>query len=284
MKKTLLIALILMGLLSCAILATEEPEKPVVTEDVEVEQHEEGEEEEEDDGDVEIEDDDADDNTMNYEEYLRQARAAEEYSVSARDVRTSALFPDHPNKEFPAGEPVDLVAGFANNGMYPYNIHVFYTVLYNPGDSRYLVQNFSQRSNLNVPVKPNEETSLVFRFTPHRELEPRPYKLLSMLQYSDGAREYINVLYNDTVTITEPLPRLDFSTVFSYFSLFAMIGGIAYGIYFLVSNSGNGKKKGRKFTNSASTTANAAAAEGEVSEWLVGTKAHKKVVNRKKKN
>lgn len=274
MKKALLIALVLLGLLSCAILASEEPEKVVSNEEAaastsEVEIN--NEDEDDDVGEVEEEDDDS----FNYEEYLRQARAAEEYSASARDVLTSALFPDHPTKEFPAGEPVEFLAGFANNGMYPYTIHVFYTVLYNPDDSRYLVQNFSQRSSLNIPVKPNEETSLVFKFTPYKELEPRHYKLLSMLQYSDGNREYINVLYNDTVTITEPLPKLDVSTVASYTTMFAMIGGMVYGVYFLVRGGKGKKRSGKKRVQQQQ--------EGEVNEWLVGTKAHK-VEKKKKKN
>lgn len=270
MNKTLLIALVLMGLLSCAIFAAEEPEK--VETEVEVDTNT----EEEDD--VEVEDDaeeESEEDTFNYQDYLRRTQAAEEYSVSARDVRTSALFPDHPSKEFPAGQPVELLAGFANNGMYPYNIHVFYTVLYNPDDSRYLVQNFTQRSSLNIPVKPNEETSLVFKFTPYKELEPRTYKLLSMLQYSDGSREYINVLYNDTVTITEPPPKLDLYEVTSFATMFAMIGGIFYGIYYLVAGGSKGKKAKR---------APVAKKEGEVNEWLVGTKAHTKADKKKKRN
>lgn len=266
-----------MGLLSCAVLATEEPEKDAVStsqeDEVEVD-------EEDDDGedDGEMAEDDA--YRMSYEEYMRQARSAEEYSISARDVRTSALFPDHPTKEFPAGQPVEFLAGFANNGMYPYNIHVFYTVLYNPDDSRYLVQNFTQRSSLNIPVKPNEETSLVFRFTPYKELDPRPYKLLSMLQYSDGSREYINVLYNDTITITEPLPTLDFTTAVSYVTMFAMIGGMFYGIYYLIVTN---TKFGKKWLKRRAKKHAPAKVEGEVNEWLVGTKAHKPT-NKKKKN
>ena len=267
-----------MGLLSCAILAAEEPEK--VETGVEVDAPAEA-EAEEDENDVEVDEDDGEEEEDAFDsaEYIRNLRAAEEYSVSARDVRTSALFPDHPTKEFTAGQPAELLAGFANNGMYPYNIHVFYTVLYNPDDSRYLVQNFTQRSSLNIPVKPNEETSLVFKFTPYKELEPRTYKLLSMLQYSDGSREYINVLYNDTVTIVEPPPQLDFYEVVSFATMFAMIGGIGYGIKLLVAGDSKGKKKAKR----APAAAAAAKKEGEVNEWLVGTKAHTKA-DKKKRN
>ena len=83
------------------------------------------------------------------------------------------------------------------------------------------------------------------------------------------------VLYNDTVTITEPPPKLDLYEVTSFATMFAMIGGIFYGIYYLVAGGSKGKKAKR---------APVAKKEGEVNEWLVGAKAHTKADKKKKKN
>jgi hypothetical protein len=161
------------------------------------------------------------------------------------DVSTVFVFPDHPNKVITAGEIVEVLLGFVNNGDREFNITYVFASLNHPLDYRYYIQNYT-RAEYGLLVQPNEQVSVSYRFRPDPLLEPRDFGLVVNVLYEDeSGRIYHNAFFNGTVTIEEPDTGFDLQQLFLTVGFFGVLG---LGGYFALQSfgaSGAAKKERR---------------------------------------
>jgi len=199
------------------------------------------------------------------------------------DMKAAFVFPDFDKPHFPMGESVDMLAAFMNTGTKTFNITEVAGTLNSPVNFAFVVQNFTRQA-VNMALRPNEERSVLYEFTPDGRLEALDFQLCLTALYTDeqGA-EYQTVLFNGTATLVESSSETSAKIMFvlGMLSVIAAIGGfIAYKQW--VKYDLKNKKKAKK----AEAAAAARAGPQLSDEWLAGipgvsTKEKKKAAGSK---
>jgi translocon-associated protein subunit alpha len=201
--------------------------------------------------------------------------------TAAEDVVTSFVFPENADRQFTAGEPVEVLVGFRNKGQRQYNI-TFIDASFNfPLDFSYYIQNFS-RWEYGMPVSAAQEVTLAYMFRPDAMLEPRDFGLLVNVYYKDGSgKNYTSTAFNGTVDLLEPVVGWDAQ---SFFAVLAVLGLLGVGGFFAYRSLSTWAKKQK----SAKKVEFGTKVRKEVEDdWLAGTAAdpalHKRKQQSKKK-
>jgi len=186
------------------------------------------------------------------------------------DAHTTYVFPTAINsRQFEAGKSIPVAIGFSNKGASNFNVTRVFGSLMHPQDHRYYIQNFTRQAN-SVVVKPGEQHTFVYSFTPDSFLESRDIGFSGQFFYSDlEGNNYTSYWYNSTISLIEVQEPLDFQTLFTYVGLAGVAGLVLFIIYKSVSD-----KKARKPARRVETGTVQATVIDE--DWLEGTHANMK--------
>jgi len=175
------------------------------------------------------------------------------------DISTVVLFPDYPEEKFPAGEYIELILSFTNNGKHTFNVTSVQAFLMYPPNHKYFIQNYTTVA-LSLSVGPLEQASIGYSFQPDPMLEPREFDFVSVVHYSDEANNsFINVFSNKTIDIVEPISNSDLASISSFVGLIVLaVGGyFVYKFYLTL-------RKGKRVSTVSSE-------KSTRNEWLAGT-------------
>jgi len=189
-------------------------------------------------------------------------------------VKVTAMIPDYLGKEIPAGEDVEMIVWFANNGPTPMNIHGIFAALQSSMDASRFIQNFTPRG-LNLVVDSNTETSISYKFRPSEYLTAMPYRFFSLIEYSDNNNQrFFNILFNETLGFAEANVAFDVELIMTYLVIVGFFVGCGYLIYSCVAKKTNVKSKKASKKQEPESDEN--------NEWLHGTSAHEHMKKQKR--
>jgi len=138
--------------------------------------------------------------------------------------------------ELPAGKDVSFLVGFANKGTKDFTINSMEASFRYAMDFSYHLQNFSAIA-YNRVVRSQEEATLSYSFFVSDAYSARPYGFTVNVYYSDPeGNQYVNAVFNETVTIIELDEGLDGETFFLYVFLGGIVVLAFVGIQQLVSS------------------------------------------------
>ncbi|KAG4067993.1 hypothetical protein HA402_010679 [Bradysia odoriphaga] len=145
--------------------------------------------------------------------------------------------------ELPAGNPVEFLVGFLNNGMDDFVVESVEASFRYPMDFNYYIQNFSAIP-YNREIKPGHEATVSYSFIPSESFAGRPFGLNIALNYRDiNGFQFTEAVFNETVQITEIDEGLDGETFFLYVFLAAVaVLLLVVGQQFLVGSVGKRKR------------------------------------------
>ncbi|GMH42838.1 hypothetical protein BSKO_10757 [Bryopsis sp. KO-2023] len=194
----------------------------------------------------------------------------------AGELSTVWVLPDHPSKEFPAGEYVPILVGVHNGGKTPYNVSFIMGSLNLPQEFSYYVQNFTLNHYWSV-VKPEEEATFQYKFRPDKSLSPMELRVaLTVFYQDDKGTPFSSTFFNETIDIVEVFKAVDYEAIMMLAVMIAIFAGAAYGILAWMGNlsvlkkvAGGGKKQGGKV-------------ETTDDDWLQGTPYAKKKTKEQK--
>jgi len=141
------------------------------------------------------------------------------------DIDTFFLFtkPSALALELPAGREVHFLVGFANKGTKDFNVDSMDASFRYAQDFSFHLQNFTAIA-YNRVVKPKEEVTLAYQFFVSEAYSTRPYGFTVNIFYRDAdGNQYLNAVFNETVTIVELDEGLDGETFFLYVFLAAVV-------------------------------------------------------------
>ncbi|XP_065676218.1 translocon-associated protein subunit alpha-like [Hydra vulgaris] len=168
------------------------------------------------------------------------------------DASTVVLFPDFPEKQLPAGQPIYVLVGFHNKGEKDFIIESLDASFRYPQDYSYYIQNFTGTA-YNTLIKPGEEASFKYGFHPHESYGGRPFGLTIMMLYKDSdGNQYGAGVFNETVTFHELEENFDGETFFLYVLLVAVGLLVIFGINYAFNKSGF-KKQSRQAATETGT-------------------------------
>ncbi|XP_065065086.1 translocon-associated protein subunit alpha-like [Rhopilema esculentum] len=209
-----------------------------------------------------------DDGTEAPAEETEKAESAEDESEvtglrSHPDVELSVLFPSFPDKQLPAGKPINALIGFANRGLRDFTFETIDASFRYPQDYSYSVQNFTGY-RYNRLVEQNHEAAFEYNFHPHESYGGRPFGLVIMATYKDDlGTEYGGAVFNETITFQELDESFDGETFFLYVFLAALALLVIFGVNYAFSSA-----KGKK-TQSKSSPVEVGTQHGDVDyDWL----------------
>eukprot|EP01089_Gocevia_fonbrunei_P003702 TRINITY_DN1365_c0_g1_i1.p1 TRINITY_DN1365_c0_g1~~TRINITY_DN1365_c0_g1_i1.p1 ORF type:complete len:249 (+),score=67.81 TRINITY_DN1365_c0_g1_i1:131-877(+) len=191
--------------------------------------------------------------------------------TSSPDALTATVFPKFADGKIPSGSEVEVLIGFRNTGNKAFNITFIDASFNYPLDYSYYIQNFT-RYEYGVFIRPQEEVTTSYIFTPDALLEMRDFGLVVNVFYNEVDRSgekgsnFTSVVFNGTVDIVEPESGFDAQMFFAYLAITAVLGLLGYVLYRNVASwSGKGKRK---------TQGNDASSTKEIdNDWLAGTTA-----------
>lgn len=183
----------------------------------------------------------------------------------AGELKTVWVLPDHPSKEFPAGEYVPILLGVHNEAKKAYNVSFIMGSLNLPQEFSYYVQNFTHHQYWSV-VGPEEEATFQYKFRPDKSLSPMELRVaLTVFYQDDKGTPFSTTFFNETIDIVEVFKAVDYEAIMMLVVMLAIFAGIVYGVLAWMGNlnvikkvAGGGKKKGGK-------------AETTDDDWLKGT-------------
>lgn len=145
--------------------------------------------------------------------------------------------------DLPAGNPVEFLVGFLNNGMDDFVVESVEASFRYPMDFNYYIQNFSAIP-YNREIKPGHEATVSYSFIPSESFAGRPFGLNIALNYRDiNGFHFTEAVFNETVQITEIDEGLDGETFFLYVFLAAVaVLLLVVGQQFLVGSVGKRKR------------------------------------------
>lgn len=177
-------------------------------------------------------------------------------------------FPDHPTKQFPAGEEIKVVVSAHNEASKPYNITAMMGSLNSPSDFDVYIQNFTQQVYFRM-LPAGEELSIEYKFRPDPMLSLREFLVALHLIYEDPEtnRLHSNLVFNQTVDIVEMEKLIDMEMLFLYLMLAGVVGCAGYWVYLNYADKmGLNKGKGKK-----TKTKSGPKKEIDHDEWIKGT-------------
>jgi len=141
------------------------------------------------------------------------------------DIDSFFLFtkPSQMTLELPAGKEVHFLVGFANKGTKDYIVDSMDASFRYAQDFSFHLQNFTAIA-YNRVVKPKQEVTLAYQFFVSEAYSARPYGFTVNLFYRDAdGNQYLNAVFNETVSIVELDEGLDGETFFLYLFLAAIV-------------------------------------------------------------
>eukprot|EP00162_Nutomonas_longa_P004043 comp14826_c0_seq1/m.21743 comp14826_c0_seq1/g.21743 ORF comp14826_c0_seq1/g.21743 comp14826_c0_seq1/m.21743 type:complete len:242 (-) comp14826_c0_seq1:68-793(-) len=182
------------------------------------------------------------------EETVGQAEGAQdagsELPVKHADVSIVSYFPGHTDGSLPTGESISVLANLHNGATEVFNFSAVYARLYDAA-SGYSIQNYTLKE-YHVPVPVGEEATIVYKFTPHEQLEPGLYRLETIAFYMDmKGKYYAETFFNNTVSLTENGLFMDSKT---FIGTLAVLGAVI----FMILQSLKNKKQSKSVSASNS--------------------------------
>jgi len=175
--------------------------------------------------------------------------------ISSPDVTPFALLNQESQSTLELGKQSEVILGFLNTGDLPFSVQYIRGYLVANMDQAYIVQNFTG-SIQNVTVGPEETATFSYKVTPEKMLDARDYTLMIDVFYLNVDNDtFSTVFYNKTLQFVEAQEAADFETVFSYISLFGMLGLMAFGAWYLFKGSAQYKKVFGASSAATTTTA-----------------------------
>jgi len=141
------------------------------------------------------------------------------------DIDSFFLFtkPSGMGLELPAGRDVHFLVGFANKGSKDFIVDSMDASFRYAQDFSFHLQNFTAIA-YNRVVKPQKEVTLAYQFFVSEAFSTRPYGFTVNLFYRDAdGNQYLNAVFNETVSIVELDEGLDGETFFLYVFLAAVV-------------------------------------------------------------
>ena len=118
---------------------------------------------------------------------------------------------------------VKLLIGFHNNATSSFLVEGVDASFRYPQDFSYHIQNFTF-FKYNKVVDSDREATFEYMFTPSEAFSARQFGLTVNLRYKNAeGREFVNTVFNETVSITEPDEGFDGETFFLYVFLAAIL-------------------------------------------------------------
>ncbi|GFQ92205.1 translocon-associated protein subunit alpha [Trichonephila clavata] len=157
------------------------------------------------------------------ESFLNEDESDDTGPKASPDADTTFLFtqPSGMDAQLPAGKDVHFLVGFCNKGSKDFIVESMDASFRYPLDFTFHIQNFSAIP-YNRVVKPKQDISLYYAFYTSETYSSRPFGLVVNLFYKDAdGRQYLDAVYNDTITIVEIDESLDGETFFLYILLAA---------------------------------------------------------------
>lgn len=180
---------------------------------------------EDEDSETDVEDlqTDTDSAVVTKEDLGEDEESDEKLLKAAPDADTTFIFtqPAGGGLELPAGKDVHFLVGFANRGSKDFIVEALDASFRYPLDFTFHIQNFSAIP-YNRVVKPKQDISLYYAFYTSETYSSRPFGLVVNLYYKDNdGHQYLDAVFNETVTIVEIEESLDGETFFLYVLLAA---------------------------------------------------------------
>lgn len=151
---------------------------------------------------------------------------------SSPDFRTVFLFSQPPKaNELIAGKLTRLLVGAHNNGTQSFVVESIDGSLRYPQDYTYVIQNFTSLRSEKV-LESGLESTFEYLFMPSETFNGRSMGLLITINYRNNeGKHFQNVVFNQTINLTETDEGFDGETFFLYIFLGAVIillGFLAY--------------------------------------------------------
>jgi len=197
----------------------------------------------EDEIDEELVDVENEDSTLVGEDVEEEAEVTTSPDANTFLLFTKPLYTPGAPLELPAGNPVEFLVGFLNNGLNDFVVESVEASFRYPMDFNYYIQNFSAIP-YNREVKAGHEATVSYSFIPSETFAGRPFGLNIALNYRDiNGFQFTEAVFNETVQIIEIDEGLDGETFFLYVFL-AGIGVLllVVGQQFLVGSVGKRKR------------------------------------------
>lgn len=180
---------------------------------------------EDEDSEADIEDlqTDPENAVVGKDDLIEEEDSGEKPLKASSDADTTFIFtqPAGLGLELPAGKDVHFLVGFANRGSKDFVVEAMEASFRYPLDYTFHIQNFSAIA-YNRVVKPKQEISLYYAFYTSETYSSRPFGLVVNLYYKDNdGHQYLDAVFNETVTIVEIEESLDGETFFLYVLLAA---------------------------------------------------------------
>ncbi|EGD74083.1 hypothetical protein PTSG_05775 [Salpingoeca rosetta] len=177
-------------------------------------------------------------------------------------VDVTAIFPDFPTLEIPAGAIVTAVVGLDNKADSPFVVSSIEGSLGAPFDYTQSFQNFTAMP-IELRVDAGQQATFTYKFRPSDRFEPRDFALAVVVNLKDQSEGlFVNTAFNQTITLTDPESDVSSKAIFGYI-LFAAVGVLA----FLYSRP----KPATKPTKQAAKRVETGAGMVQEDEWLADT-------------
>jgi len=159
------------------------------------------------------------------ESLVEEEESGEKPLKPAAEADTTFLFtqPAGIVSELPAGKDVHFLVGFSNKGSKDFIVDSMDASFRYPMDFTFYIQNFTAIP-YNRVVKPKQDISLYYAFYTSETYSSRPFGLVVNVYYRDSdGHQYLDAVFNETITIVEIEDSLDGETFFLYILLAACI-------------------------------------------------------------
>lgn len=155
---------------------------------------------------------------------------------SHQDIETRYFFPKYTDRKLGIGEKVTLLIHVQNRGKKEFNFSHMGAHLHSPYDYSYYIQNFTVVQPHGANIKPKEQITLAYQFTPDASLEPVEFWFSSWIVYNGSEnQQYVNTVYNGTVELIEERTPADVKRFFTAF--LAAAGGLLVLVIYTRVNS-----------------------------------------------
>lgn len=151
---------------------------------------------------------------------------------AAPGLSTAVYFPEHPTKQFPAGDVITAVVSAHNDASKAFNLTAVVASLNSPLDFSMHIQNFTHMVYFQE-LPPNQEASLEYKFRLAPQVPTRDFSVAIHLLYEDagGGGFYSSVAFNGTVEVVEAPRLVDTDAIFMVLTILALFVGVGYWVY-----------------------------------------------------
>lgn len=188
----------------------------------------------------------------------------------AGELSVVHYFPEHPDKQFPAGDVISVVVSGHNTGSRPMNLSAIVGSINSPEKYEMFIQNFTIGRYF-APLAPGAEASLEYKFRADPILgstPPREFIVALHLFYEVEGAYFSTTFFNQTVDITEPPKVVDTDLLWLAGTMLALLGGLAYLGYSKLADRLGLKQRAKKAKTKAAADNPAALDEDD---WVRGT-------------